>query len=363
MNKKPFIFLSPKKVISILLVLLFLPTFGVAETIKLKTGKTFKGSIVNRSDSHIEIDLGYGSPVTFYLDEIDEIGDGQDKGSNQKKATLLKSQKKVFLWKVQSVETEATVYLLGSIHIGKKSMYPLEPVIEDAFESASFLVVEVNLNEGANRYAKQIMVERGMYPKGQSLRKNLSKETFIKLVKQLRQYGLSSKEFSYFKPWFVGLTLMQLQVAQLGFDPKYGIDTYFMDKAKDVKEILDLESVEQQIELFNSFEDQEKFLEYSLTSLDDTKINMGKMMKAWYKGNAKEMNKLMIKDALEEHPDLAPIYKSLIFDRNISMTNKIKGYLKTDKIYFVVVGAGHLIGDKGIVELLRGDSAYTVEQL
>ena len=52
---------------------------------------------------------------------------------------------KNFLWKVQSKTN--TVYLLGSIHFFKKELYPLNKVIEDAFDQSSIVVVEANVND------------------------------------------------------------------------------------------------------------------------------------------------------------------------------------------------------------------------
>ena len=44
------------------------------------------------------------------------------------------------------------------------------------------------------------------------------------------------------------------------------------------------------------------------------------------------------------------------------MVEKIEGYLEEDETYFVIIGAGHLVGKKGIIEILE-DKGYTVKQL
>ncbi len=64
----------------------------------------------------------------------------------------------------------------------------------------------------------------------------------------------------------------------------------------------------------------------------------------------------------KEDPRLAPIQEKLIYDRNRKMISRIEGYLREKGTYFVVVGAGHLIGERGIVEALR-KKGYPVEQL
>jgi len=59
---------------------------------------------------------------------------------------------------------------------------------------------------------------------------------------------------------------------------------------------------------------------------------------------------------------LAPIVVKLFDERNMRMTSKIEGYLNSSGSYFVIVGAGHLVGKRGIVELLK-NKGYGVEQL
>ena len=65
---------------------------------------------------------------------------------------------------------------------------------------------------------------------------------------------------------------------------------------------------------------------------------------------------------MTEDNRLSPIYDALIYNRNKNMVSKIEDFLKAKETYFVIVGAGHLIGEKGIVESLR-KKGYFVEQM
>jgi hypothetical protein len=67
-------------------------------------------------------------------------------------------------------------------------------------------------------------------------------------------------------------------------------------------------------------------------------------------------------DALPPDPSLAPIVRKLFDERNVKMLSKIEGYLNSNGSYFVIVGAGHLVGTRGSLELLKS-KGYTVEQL
>jgi len=58
---------------------------------------------------------------------------------------------------------------------------------------------------------------------------------------------------------------------------------------------------------------------------------------------------------------MLPVYEKLLYERNNTMATRIEGFLKAGGRYFVVVGAGHLVGKKGIIELLK-KKGYPVEQ-
>jgi uncharacterized protein YbaP (TraB family) len=94
--------------------------------------------------------------------------------------------------------------------------------------------------------------------------------------------------------------------------------------------------------------------------MDELEPVLNDMFRHWQKGNADAFDKIMSKP-LEEDPSLGNIYDDLITKRNYAMTKRIEGFLKTKKDYFVVVGSGHVIGDEGIVALLK-KRAYTVTQ-
>ena len=70
------------------------------------------------------------------------------------------AESKNFLWKVRSKTN--TVYLLGSVHLSKKEMYPLNKRIEEAFQQSDFLAVEANLN-GPVQLDLQKVIEKAVY--------------------------------------------------------------------------------------------------------------------------------------------------------------------------------------------------------
>jgi uncharacterized protein YbaP (TraB family) len=266
---------------------------------------------------------------------------------------------KSFLWKVES--KSATVYILGSLHTLKREMYPLPEKMENAFNKSDVLVVEANINDLPPEGILG-MLEGALYTGNEGLESHLSKETYELAKTRLNRFGMPIEFFDKSKPWFLALMITALEMQRLGFDPEYGIDNHFLKKAAGRKRIIELESVTYQMNLLSTLSerDQESFLLYSLRDLDILATEMDTLTKAWNAGDTDALESIVSRGA-QEDPRISPIYEKLVYERNNTMASRIEGFLKTEGRYFVVVGAGHLVGKKGIIELLKR-RGYSVEQ-
>lgn len=267
----------------------------------------------------------------------------------------------VFLWEVKSAKN--SIYILGSIHLARPSLYPLDKRIEDAFDRSNALVVEVNIEAYDPVVLQQMFVERGVYSDGSTIKDHLSEGTFKLVVEKLGSLSLGLTQMILFKPWFLSITLVTSELLKLGFNPEYGVDKHFLVKAKGKKRILELESVEYQLNLFDGFTDEQQDLLLFSTLLDLNIIEkeMDNLIKAWENGNAAKMEEVLMQ-GLDEHPEILPIIDKIFYERNREMVSKIEGYLDANDTYFVIVGAGHLIGEKGIIQLLK-KKGYFLQQL
>ncbi len=265
-----------------------------------------------------------------------------------------------FLWEASS--GKGTVYLLGSIHVGNKSLYPMDATIREAFKKADTLVLEVHLTPEVQMQSALLAMQKGTYPAGQTLRDNLEKETLDKLNAYMKTQGLSLDMYNTMRPWLLGITLTMLEYMRLGFNPKQGIDMHFTARAGD-RRILQLETVEKQLNILSSGckEVQDVMLREVLDQVDDARTLMRGMLSAWKSGDADAMDKLL-RENMSDDPRMEEMHKKLLDNRNAEMTSKIAEYLQTDGTYFVIVGSGHVVGKKGIVQLLK-DREVKVRQL
>lgn len=271
---------------------------------------------------------------------------------------------KSFLWEIQS--DKGNSYLFGSVHLLKKEHYPLKKVIEDSFEQSDVLVLEIDLAGDKLLNAGMYMLQKGTYQGEETLEDNISKKTYQLVKAKLKPLGLDIEGFKKWKPWMVAFSILERKLVQMGFNPMYGIDMYFLKKAQEEetkKEILGLETVEFQVGLFENFskEESEKFLLSNILEADQLEKEMDKMIRAWSGGDVESLEKT-ITENIREYPELIAFYKKLTDDRNARMVKKIISFLNTGKTYFIVVGAGHMVGKKGIVQLLK-NKGYTVNQL
>lgn len=270
------------------------------------------------------------------------------------------SNQRTFLWKVQG--PSAGVFLLGSMHFANKNLYPLDPRIENAFKQSSVLVVEVNIDNVDPMQIQQMMFSKGMYTDERSIESEMAPDIVEMLSNYCIKNNIPMAALSKMKPGLLVITLSAEYLVRQGFLPEYGIDMHFLQKAKDSKPIMELETFQEQVDLLMDTKHGSLFLKQTLLSFEKMEIQLKEIVSAWATGDSQTMNQLMIIDPLNQSPELKPIYKKLFFDRNINMARKIEGYLNSSGIYFVVVGAGHLVGKKGIVQLLKNKN-YEVTQM
>ncbi|TAN45910.1 MAG: TraB/GumN family protein [Nitrospirae bacterium] len=265
-----------------------------------------------------------------------------------------------FLWKVRSKTN--TLYLLGSIHSMKQDVYPLSKTIEDSFARSSVLAVEANIND-LEKVNPMLLALSVAYPDGEGFEKHVSAKTADLVKARMSESGLPYNIMSRYKAWVLGITLASMELDKLGYKPEYGIDSHFLTKSSGSKRVVELESIEFQLNLFNDLSDaeQEVLLLSSVKDRDALKEDMEQLITAWRTGNTKAVERLTMKE-LAAQGAKSELGEKLLFARNRSMTYKIEAYLNSNETYFVVVGAGHLVGDKGIVQLLR-QKGYAVEQM
>jgi uncharacterized protein YbaP (TraB family) len=267
--------------------------------------------------------------------------------------------RRFLMWKAAS--PTATVYLVGSIHVGDKGMYPLPREVESAFASSKALAVEINIKNVDQAKTMGLVQQYGMYSGEDSLSKHISGGMSAELDEFCSKNGLPRAGIEQLKPWVVAVTIAALSWQKAGEDPSLGIDMHFLNESKPPQRIDEFETVESQLALFATATDEEQqgLLASTLKQGDKITETIKQIQAAYLSGDPDALEKVM-----DEETDMGTrtLTKKLLDDRNVAMAGKIDQYLKGKEPVFVVVGAAHIIGDKGVAKLLR-DKGYKVEQV
>lgn len=269
---------------------------------------------------------------------------------------------KPFLWELRS--DTSTSYLMGSLHAAKPDIYPLHDSVYEAFDAVPVLVVEADVENVNPARLSGIILGRAMDTTGRGLESRLSRESLKSLKAVVKKHGIGMEVLNRFEPWYVSQLVTVMELARLGIDPEQGIEKHLLTRGRDTKEIIELEGLEAQLAFLDSFTDREQdlMLQYTLRDLDNMADLMDEIGGAWKAGDPDRLDALL-NGILEDSKGLEVVYEKLFTERNRTMGKKILEFLATKRDYFIVVGAGHLVGDQGLLKSLakRGIKVRQVE--
>jgi uncharacterized protein YbaP (TraB family) len=204
-------------------------------------------------------------------------------------------------------------------------------------------------------------LEKGLNRDGTTLQQNISAETYSLATKRTQELGIDIRTLSPLKPWLVALTMASLKLQKLGFDPNSGVDHYLAGRAtKAGKPIAGLETAAFQIGLMDqlSAADQESMLRQSLREMDLLDKGLDQIVRSWAAGDVPALEQLLL-SAMREYP---AVHQKIVVDRNRRWLPEIERMIEQGENALVVVGAAHLVGKEGVIELLKG-RGYILEQM
>lgn len=261
-------------------------------------------------------------------------------------------------WKVQG--ENCSVHLLGSVHVLKAEHYPLPAVFEGAFSNACIVLFETDIGEMMKPESQFKLTARAQLPEGQTLKDVLTGKTYAGLLRHLKDSGMPEAMISRFKPGFVVMMLAMVELQKEGFNPASGMDLYFYKRTKkEGKTVRGLESLDFQMDLICNLSNAEgeALIKSTLADMKDAKTKFAELIVAWQAGDGAAIEKLL-NQAQKEDP---AIMKKFLTDRNLAWVPQIEELAKGTNNAAVIVGAGHLVGKDGVVELLK-QKGYKVTQ-
>ncbi|MDH6364144.1 uncharacterized protein YbaP (TraB family) [Enterococcus sp. PF1-24] len=261
-------------------------------------------------------------------------------------------------WPLYTITDEAGnhSYLLGSIHVGEEEMYPFPTEITEAVTTSDVVISEINF-ESMNTPTAAALSQRAIVKEPHVLT-DLSKKDKERLAEKLDSYNLSLNNIEGMN--YFGLTTM-LQSKYSGIqEVNNGVDMQIAKLvSKNGIENIGFETIGQQYDIINQYYDD------YLTTADDwigelpdlktAKSELQELLQYYCEGKiADNFDELFLEE--EEDNDI------MLAGRNHDWLQQLKTLLPEEKQYFIVVGAGHLYGEEGLIALLQAEN-YQVEQV
>ncbi len=262
------------------------------------------------------------------------------------------------VWAIRGAHS--TVYLAGSVHLLPTEQATLPAGLLRAYADSSRLVMEIDLGKLDTLQLANWMLEHGKLPAGATLRGVIGPERYGAVTHAAGDLGLPQEALDDEAPWVVAIELTDLEYLKLGFDPEQGVEEQLVQRAHaDGKATAGLETVDAELGSLATLPqaDQVRLLDQTLKELDEPPGELQDIVGAWRSGDAPQLAKLLA----GEYREFPALYRPLVTERNRLWLPQIEQMLAGRDNCLVVVGALHLVGDGGLLELLRRDGYQPVQ--
>lgn len=251
------------------------------------------------------------------------------------------------LWEITGNGLEKPSYLFGTVHMICENDYILKEKVTTAFNKSEELALELDFDD-----PKELQNMQKLAMSSVPLSQALSKEEYVKLESLLKNnYALDIKQFENFN--LIGI-MSTIMFKQLNCPPKmYEIE--FLKMAKGKKTVIHgLETVEDQIKTFSgSFTNEEfinQFSEYDSSYFEQ--------LYDFYKNE--ELSNILEMTTNDKFMD-AEAQNLMLDSRNKNWIKKMPEMMQQHSVFFAV-GAAHLPGNNGVINLLK-QAGYTVKPI
>ncbi|MCW8348818.1 TraB/GumN family protein [Vibrio sp. ZSDZ65] len=244
-----------------------------------------------------------------------------------------------------------TLYLVGTVHLGDSSMYPLPDVLTQNLRHSNGLIIEADLSES---------VTMPTQAKRNNVEFLLNAKENLQLKRIVDTTTLDWATIKTLAPWQVALTLQNYQFQSFGFHSQFGVDNAVIKLAKtNGIPVIGLETLQFQINLLAKQDDNGvAMLKQTLAEWKDGENNVHCLIESWKAGDSGNLNMLLDSASTDQSFE-----QDFIVNRN---QNWVKT-LTTDPAlakgtFTVAVGALHLVGKQSLIQLLS-QFGYVIEQL
>ena len=248
------------------------------------------------------------------------------------------------LWKLTGKASRPS-YLFGTIHVTDSEILDLPGPVTEALAGSSIFVMETLPDIGQLSALSELL----FFQDGRTLRQMISQPLFERTGEILRDYYLPSEAVASMKPWAAFLTM--------NYPPGAGtvLDEMLMNLAVGYgASVHGLESMQEQLDIFDDLP-----LENQVTLLADTVCHyeviiddIATMKSMYLARDLKGLYEYSNRYSYRDDPVYEELMNNLLTRRNHVMVERMLPHLEAGNA-FIAIGAMHLPGDEGILNLLR----------
>ena len=261
------------------------------------------------------------------------------------------------LWEISGKNLKSNSYIFGTFHLMCKNDIRFSPALIKAVEFANEVYLELDMDDPKTMLGGITMMTM---KNGKKLKDFYTEAEYKRLSDFFKDsLGMPVGFIQTMKPSMLEALLYPKMLA---CNTSTGVDMEVMALAKkNKKEIKGLETIEFQASVFDSipYATQAKGLLKAIDSLDDYKKNFDSMVQVYKSQRIDDLETTLTKgdfgEDMEENGDV------LLYNRNRNWVKQLKEIMAKESV-FVAVGAGHLVGPKGLVALLKAEG-YTLRPI
>lgn len=253
-------------------------------------------------------------------------------------------------WEISGNGLTEPSYLYGTMHTQDERVFQFKEGVMDAFNHAEIYAMEINVDS-----VDQVALLSKLIMDSTHSLKTLLTESEYTMVSDFFRDSLRQPLFLFEKmqPLF---TAQMVSLRDLEAQQADALDIYFFKEAKkQKKQTIGLEKTMEQIDAFSaiSYELQAKGLVDAVRDYGkEGELDMDAMMKYYVEGNLDKLLE-MTTEYDDEDEEMSKIFNDVfLVKRNHNMADRAEPFIKKGST-FIAVGAAHLPGEEGIIELLR----------
>lgn len=277
------------------------------------------------------------------------------KSQSNKSLAKKNNDNNTLLWQVSGKYLKKPSYLFGTFHLLCKDDIKFSEQLKNSLRTADEVYMEMDMDDPSTMLSGLLYMNM---KDGKKLKDLYTADEYKKVESYFSDsLGMPMMMFQSIKPYFL---VAMLYPKMMNCNTASGVEEELMKLSKEnKKEIKGLETMQFQASVFDSipYEWQAKELLKNIDSFSIYKKEFDTMILEYKNQQLSAMEKLLAKSEFgsDKYEDI------LLTKRNINWVDQLKSIMQKESV-FVAVGAGHLVGEKGLISLLRKEG-YTVEPL